>query len=176
MAFQLGRWARWCQRCDSKMWFVRRSLLGAGSAPLISLAQLGRMFWAAVVASTLAPRVPPRSHMSRDGLAASKCRPSQPHCPSRPHHPSWLPCPMAAPWPPSCLRAAEPSAATRGCRGAGISMCFCRTGAAWQVALPLEPRGRLARAPRPAALLGLLRAKGPPPGGGGGGGGAARCR
>jgi len=50
------------------MWFVRRSLLGAGSAPLISLAQLGRMFWAAVVASTLAPRVQPGkllSHSSR---------------------------------------------------------------------------------------------------------------
>ena len=115
--------------------------------------------------------------MSRDGLAASKCRPSQPHCPSRPHHPSWLPCPMAAPWPPSCLRAAEPSAATRGCRGAGISVCFCRTGAAWQVALPLEPRGRLARAAGRGASAPCRRActqrhraapppPPPPPGGG----------
>ena len=54
VAFQLGRWARWCQRCEAKMWFVRRPLLGGGAAQLISLAQLSRMFWAAVLASTLA--------------------------------------------------------------------------------------------------------------------------
>ena len=86
VAFQLGRWARWCQRCEQRMWFVRRPLLGAGAAPLISLAQLSRMFWAAVVASTLAPRVPPRAQTSRPRhTAAQSAGPSRPPCPP------WLP-------------------------------------------------------------------------------------
>ena len=66
VAFQLGRWARWCQRCEQRAWFVRSDLLGLSrqggggrGAPLVSSAQAVRMFWAAQVASVLAPRIQP---------------------------------------------------------------------------------------------------------------------
>ena len=65
VAFQLGRWARWCQRCEQRAWFVRSDLLGLSpqggdsGAPLVSSAQAARMFWAAQVSSVLAPRIQP---------------------------------------------------------------------------------------------------------------------
>ena len=127
VAFQLGRWARWCQRCEQRMWFVRRSLLGAGAAPLISLAQLSRMFWAAVVASTLAPRVPPR---------AQTCLPRHPPTKSKlqahPGHTSRPGCPLRLPWPtpPERIQARRRDLGALSPRRCSLASCS-PTRAAW---------------------------------------------
>jgi hypothetical protein len=156
VAFQLGRWARWCQRCEQRMWFVRRPLLGAGAAPLISLAQLSRMFWAAVVASTLAPRVPPRAQTSRPRHTAA--------------HPKRRPIPAPLPALAALHGSRGRAHLSASTRGGGIAMRFRRAGAARQAALALEPRGEPARTagrgagtPRRRARAQRQRTAPPPP-------------
>ena len=46
LGFNLGRFSRWCHRCEQRMWFVRSELLGlAAGQSLVSWGQMVRMFW-----------------------------------------------------------------------------------------------------------------------------------
>ena len=77
ISFQLGRWSRWCQRCDERMWFVRSDLLGLRPPrSLLSWRQMLRAFWAHVLASNVAPRAQPGKLLShsadRIGFEARK--------------------------------------------------------------------------------------------------------
>lgn len=68
ISFQLGRWSRWCQRCDERMWFVRSDLLGLRPPrSLLSWRQMLRAYWAHVLASNVAPRVQPGKLLSHSG-------------------------------------------------------------------------------------------------------------
>lgn len=54
LAFDFGRFARWCQRCNQRAWWVRSDLLGRSAAtegPLTTWEDMTRMFWSSMVAS-----------------------------------------------------------------------------------------------------------------------------
>lgn len=60
LAFELGRFSRWCMRCNQRMWFVRSDLLPgwrAKDGPLTSRADMVQMFWSSVVTSGEGPRL-----------------------------------------------------------------------------------------------------------------------
>ena len=53
VAFQFGRFSRWCHRCEQRMWFVRSD---AAKGLETTWGDMVRMFWAHIYASTVAPR------------------------------------------------------------------------------------------------------------------------
>lgn len=60
LAFELGRFSRWCMRCNQRMWFVRTELLPGGrarDASLTTASDMRVMFWSSVVASVEGPRL-----------------------------------------------------------------------------------------------------------------------
>ena len=59
LAFNLGRWSRWCQRCETRMWFVRTDVLGLQSTPLLSWRQMVTAYWTHVTASNELPKFSP---------------------------------------------------------------------------------------------------------------------
>ena len=58
IGFGLGRFSRWCLRCEQRMWFVRSDLLPGLKAhqPLTSWRQMVLMFWASIAAGVEMPK------------------------------------------------------------------------------------------------------------------------
>ena len=55
----LGRFSRWCQKCEQRMWYVRSDLLPglAPHRPLLAWRDMTRMFWGGVYASVEMPKM-----------------------------------------------------------------------------------------------------------------------
>ena len=59
LGFSLGRYSRWCQRCERRMWFARSvEVLGLPpSQTLLTWQQMVKMFWSVSVASNELPKL-----------------------------------------------------------------------------------------------------------------------